>query len=141
MFALTNLPKDDILKNEFVNLSSQSILERKTIFQSKTKLRERTPLAIRKLLLNIYKGRCQITQFTFLTKQNIPYFEIHHIDPTKGKHPKNLLVVSPNIHAQFTHSQVKHFFDKNNWLRKVQFNNHLFTVFQVIDRLQGSFNK
>ena len=91
--------------------------------------------------MELYEGKCQITNFSFLTKKNKPYFELHHIDPEKGNHLKNLLVVSPNTHAQFTHANLIQHFDNEGWLRKVKFNKDEYTVFQIIDDLPKKFEK
>lgn len=74
-------------------------------------------------------------------KNNKPYFELHHIEPNKSNHIKNLLVVSPNIHAKFTYSRLKQIFDEDGWLRQVFFTNVKFTVSQIIDSLSKDFNK
>lgn len=89
----------------------------------------------------MYKGKCQITNYTFLTRNNNPYFELHHIDHEKGNHLKNLLVVSPNTHAQFSYANLEQYFDNDGWLRKVKFNNEEFKVFQIIDDLPKVFEK
>ncbi len=91
--------------------------------------------------MEIYGGRCQITDFTFLTKENKPFFEIHHIDKEKGNHVKNLLVVSPNTHAQFERCTIEQYFDDEGWLRSGKFNNNEFTVYQAIDKLKQNFEK
>lgn len=138
---LTNLRQIDILRNKFVFQSRQRMNKRKIIKKAKTTIRENIPYWIRKILLELYSGKCQITNFTFLTKTYQPYFEVHHIDPEKGNHFKNLLVVSPNIHAQFTHSHLKQNFDNDGWLRRVKFNQDEFEVFQIIDSLDINFEK
>ena len=136
-----NLLHAQILKNEFIFRSKQEIGRRKFVEKNKTKVRERVPCSIRRILLELYSGKCQVTNFTFLTKSHKPYFDIHHIDPEKGNHFKNLLVVSPNTHAQFTHCTLEQNFDKEGWLRKVKFNNNEFKVFQIVDRLNIDFEK
>ncbi len=138
---ITNLSKIEFLKNDFILLSKEKIGGRNNIEKNKILVKENVPYYIRKILLELYSGKCQITGFTFLTRKNIPYFELHHIAPQKGNHLKNLLVVSPNIHAQFTHANIEQYFDDDGWLRKVKFNNNEFKVFQIIDELQKSFKK
>jgi hypothetical protein len=138
---ISNLPENEILKNEYIHLSRRKIECRKYIEKSNQYVRESVPYSIRKILLELYSGRCQVTNFTFFTKNNKPYFEIHHIDRDKGNHPKNLLVVSPNTHAQFTHCNLEMVFDRQSWLRKVKFNNSIFDVFQIIDSLPTEFEK
>lgn len=138
---ITNLPKSEVLKNEFVMLSNTKMEYRKKVGRNATSVRESVPYSIRKILLDLYKGECQLTNFTFLTKGGNPYFELHHIDPDKGNHLKNLLVVSPNIHAQFTYANLEQYFDNDGWLRKVKFNQNEHTVYQVIDKLPKEFEK
>ena len=64
--------------------------------------RESVPASLRAILARLYKGQCQISGFSFLKRDGEPYFEVHHIDPLLGHHAKNVLVVCPNVHAQFT---------------------------------------
>jgi len=139
--VFSNLPKSEVLRNEFVLLSKERIKERKMVEKNKFSVRERVPFSIRKILLELYAGKCQITNFTFLTKNEEPFFEVHHIDPNKGNHLKNLLVVCPNTHAQFTYARLEQEFDNEGWLRKVKFNNEIFNVFQIIDELYREFEK
>jgi len=89
---------------------------------------------IRKLLLKIYNGHCQICGFTFLKRDGTPYFEVHHIDPQLGDHPKNLLVVCPNHHAMLEFAHTKIFVDKNGWTREVEINGSRFRVKQLLDK-------
>ncbi|MFQ6008896.1 MAG: HNH endonuclease signature motif containing protein, partial [Candidatus Zixiibacteriota bacterium] len=96
---------------------------------------------IRKIIADIYKGRCQLTDFSFLMKNGEPYFEIHHIRPNYGHHLKNLVVVCPNIHAQFEYANVKEHFDKEDWLRRVEFNSQSYIVRQFIDSVKLKFVK
>lgn len=137
----TNLANDTILSNQFVSLASRTIEDRNKHFSSSSLVNERVPFSLRRILKELYKGRCQISDFTFLTKNNEPYFELHHINANKGNHPKNLLIVSPNVHAQFTYASIVHHFDTEGWLRSVDINNVNFPVFQVIDSLSTSFKK
>lgn len=138
---ITNIPKIDILKNEFVNLSKEKIEKRKIVEKDNISVRENVPYSIRKILGELYLGKCQITNFTFLTRSGQPYFELHHLDPDKGNHLKNLLVVSPNIHAQFTYANLEQHFDNEGWLRRVKFNDYEYNVFQIIDNLPKVFEK
>lgn len=139
--SVTNSSKVDVLKNEFVRLSNKDIKERKTKISQLLKLRENAPSSLRKILLCLYNGKCQVSGFTFLMKNKNPYFEIHHINPIKGNHLKNLLVVSPNVHAQFTFANLEQYFDAEGWLRKISFNEKVFPVYQVIDKLPKIFEK
>lgn len=92
-------------------LAKEEIKPREIVSKKQTKAKEKVPLSIRKILLELYKGKCQVTGFTFLMKNGQPYFEIHPLDAEKGNHPKNLLVVSPNTHAQFTFAHCEEYFD------------------------------
>lgn len=138
---ITNQRKENVLESEFVRLSKLSINSRGLKIKPTRLYREEVPASTRKILMELYKGRCQVSQFTFLMKNGKPYFEFHHIDADKGHHLKNLLVVSPNIHAQFTYSAVRQKFDSDGWLRKVKFNQDEFSVFQIIDKINTDFYK
>ncbi|MDO9566181.1 MAG: hypothetical protein Q7J15_05535 [Candidatus Desulfaltia sp.] len=138
---ITNSSKEYILRSEFVRLANKEILERKIDEIQQVKSREKVPISLRIILLNLYHGKCQISGFTFTMKNGKPYFDIHHIDPLKGNHLKNLLVVSPNVHAQFTFANSEHYFDDEGWLRKVKFNEDTFSVFQINDDLPKFFEK
>lgn len=139
--SLTNTDKTQLLKNEFVRLSKTSLANRKTRIVAKGVAKESVPYSLRKILQAIYLGKCQISNFTFIMKNGKPYFEIHHIDPKIGNHFKNLLVVCPNTHAQFTYAEIEQTFDKDSWLRKVKFNNEEYSVYQAIDTLPSFFEK
>lgn len=123
-----------------MRLISEKFSERK-VHKISTTIKEGTPIFIRKILLEIYKGKCQISNFTFITKKGLPYFEIHHINHQKGYNLKNLLVVCPNVHAQFNHAVVEHYFDKEKWLRKVKFNGDEYFVRQAIDFVTKEYYK
>jgi hypothetical protein len=138
---IANKTSDDVIKSEFVRLAKQEIIQRKTRIVPKIKIKENVPVSLRKILLELYSGKCQVSNFTFLMKNGNPYFEIHHIEPHKGNHFKNLLVVSPNVHEQFAHAKLEQFFDKDNWLREVKFNEQTHSVFQIIDKLPKVFEK
>jgi len=102
-------------------------------------VKENVPASLRKILELIYQGRCQFPNFTFVQRNGKPYFEIHHIKPGYGNHCKNLLVVSPNIHAMFTHACCVEYFDDDGWLRKVRFNSEEFNVYQAIDNFRDKY--
>ena len=138
---ISNVEKDVILKNEFIRLSSKQMTERKTRMIKQVRYKDTVPLSLRKILLSLYEGKCQISNFTFVMKNGMPYFEIHHIDASKGDHLKNLLVVSPNVHAQFTYANLEQKFDSDGWLREVKFNDRFFAVNQIIDKLPKYFEK
>ena len=133
---IVNKTKPDIIIAEFLKLSHLALDER--IYKSSKERREKenVPANIRGILEEIYQGHCQLTNYTFIKKNGKPYFEIHHIKENLGHHVKNLLVVCPNIHAQFTNSNKVEVFDQEGWLRKVAFNNNSFKVRQAIDSIE-----
>lgn len=138
---ITNKTADEVIKNEFVRLSNNKVEQRKTKEYSRSNLKESVPALMRRILLELYNGKCQVSGFSFLMKNGTPYFETHHIDTSLGNHFKNLLVVSPNIHAQFTYALLEQYFDNDGWLREVKFNMHQYKVFQIIDKLPKVFEK
>jgi hypothetical protein len=138
--AETKRTTEEVAKSEFLRCVSIEPTQRLHRSVS-AKMKESVPSFTRNILLEIYKGKCQVTNFTFLTKSGTPYFEVHHIKPELGHHLKNLLVVSPNVHAQFTHANVEEFFDKEGWLRKVKFNDDEFFVRQAVDFITKEYFK
>jgi len=131
----------EVVIGEYSRMATESVQQRKTITKPNVNVREGVTSSLRKILLEIYQGKCQVTQFTFQTKSGSPYFELHHIDPLKGNHFKNLLVVSPNVHAQFTYANVVQKFDEDNWLREVEFNGDKYSVNQAIDKCKTDYYK
>lgn len=138
---ITSSGLKDTIFSEYYRLSTIQIEKRMYKKAILTQRKESAPSSIKKLLTEIYKGKCQITGFTFITKNGEPYFEIHHIKPDLGNHLKNLLVVSPNVHAQFSYAVVEDFFDQEGWLRRVRFNGRNFHVNHVIDKIANKFEK
>jgi len=138
---IVNTTPEETLWSEYSRLAKMEIQERKQKISSPREIRESAPPSIRKLLTEIYDGKCQITGFSFLMKNGKPYFEIHHIKPDLGNHIKNILVVSPNIHAQFTYAYLQEFFDQDGWLRRVRFNGEEFSVNHIIDKIPKKFEK
>lgn len=138
---ITNTKPEETLWSEFYRLSKTEIGERKQKIGGLVKIKEGVSPSIRKLLTEIYRGKCQISGFGFLMKNGNPYFETHHIKPGLGEHLKNVLVVSPNVHAQFTHAIVQEYFDSDSWLRRVKFNNQEFFVNHIIDKMPKKFKK
>ncbi len=138
---ITNRNSKEVLKSEFIRLSNKEISERKSKEVPKSRVNENVPTSIKKILLGLYDGKCQVSGFTFLMRNGKPYFETHHIDPSIGNHLKNILVVSPNVHSQFTYAYFEQSFDKEGWLRKVKFNTQSHKVFQIIDSLPKIFEK
>ena len=74
-------------------------------------------------------------------KNRKPYFEIHHIKPELGNHLKNILVISPNVHAQFTYALIEEQFDNDGWLRHIKFNDKNYVVNHIIDKIPKRFEK
>jgi len=138
---IANTTPKETLWSEYYRLTKMEIAERRQKIVKPREAKESAPLSVRKLLTEIYNGKCQITGFGFLMKNGKPYFEIHHIKPELGNHIKNILVISPNIHAQFTYAFVKEFFDNDGWLRRVKFNDKMFVVNHIIDKIPKRFEK
>jgi len=138
---IVNITPKETLWSEYSRLTKMEAKERiqKTIKPREVK--ESAPPSIRKLLTEIYDGKCQITGFGFLMKNGKPYFEVHHIRPELGNHIKNILVVSPNVHAQFTYALIEESFDNDGWLRRVKFNDKIFMVKHIIDKIPKEFEK
>ncbi len=132
---------NDTALNEYHRLSERRVEKREYNKVSLVRRKESVPVSLKKLLTGIYNGKCQITGFTFTMKNGKPYFEIHHIKSDFGNHIKNLLVVSPNIHAQFTYAFIEESFDHEGWLRQVKFNGESFAVRHIIDKIPGKFEK
>jgi hypothetical protein len=137
---ITNYEFEKTLLCEFYRLSKKEI-DKRVSKPKRNKAKKIVPASIRKILSTIYHGKCQISGFGFLMKNGEPYFEIHHIKPDLGDHLKNLLVVCPNVHAQFTYANNEEFFDEHGWLRHVRFNNNNFIVNQIIDSIPTKFQK
>lgn len=129
------------MRSEYLRLASHEVLQRKVGTRNEVKTREHIPPSLRKLLTELYHGRCQVSGFSFLKKTDEFYFEVHHINPFLGNHVKNVLVVSPNVHAQFTYAAVEQTFDASGWLRQVKFNSQGYPVFQIVDQLPAMYRK
>lgn len=138
---LTGTTREEVIKSEFLRLTGREVVERKTSKRPASNVHETVPASLRRMLLSLYAGRCQVSGFTFLTKTGEPYFQVHHINPNQGDHVKNVLVVSPNVHAQFTYASVEHVFDEIGWLRRVYFNGEPHPVFQIVDQLPRTYRK
>lgn len=138
---ITNTPWQDTLWGEYYRLAQVAANPRRQRTARHRRVRESVPPSLRKLLGELYNGKCQVTGFGFLMKDGKPYFEVHHIEPELGHHLKNIVVVSPNTHAQFTHALVEEYFDDDGWLRRVKFNDMTFQVNQVIDLIPENFEK
>jgi hypothetical protein len=138
---ITNSTLLEVNLNEFKRLSENEMEERAFQKPRSSRPKESAPRHLRILLTKLYQGKCQISGFGFTTKNGLPYYEIHHIKPNYGHHIKNLLVVSPNVHAQFTYALVEEYFDNDGWLRKVKLNEQEFSVFQIINNIPQHFSK
>jgi len=139
--GLTGSDLKEVVLNEYFRLSTAQVNERKQGVERASTRKETIPAGIKRLLTKIYEGKCQLTGFTFVMKNGNRYFEVHHIRPDIGNHVKNLLVVSPNVHAQFTYATVKESFDREGWLRHVEFNEEDFVVHHIIDSVPTKFEK
>lgn len=138
---IVNTTPKETLWSEYFRLAKKEVEKRKEKIIKPREVKESAPPSIRKLLSGIYGGKCQITGFGFLMKNGKPYFEIHHVKPELGNSVKNILVVSPNVHAQFTYMFVEENFDNDGWLRHVKFNGKIFEVNQIIDKIPKKFEK
>ncbi|MEK6765852.1 MAG: HNH endonuclease signature motif containing protein [Planctomycetota bacterium] len=139
--TIANFNFKQTLLSEFYRLSKKGFEKRKYNKPKLSKTKEGVPVSLRIILSEIYNGKCQISGFGFLMETGNPYFEIHHIKPDLGDHLKNLLVVSPNVHAQFTYAKLEELFDEEGWLRRVKFNNKEFVVNHIIDKIPKKFIK
>lgn len=138
---ITNISARATMFSEYFRLSRMEMEKRKHKKLIVRDAKEGVPPLIRKILTEIYEGKCQLTGFGFLMKNGKPYFEMHHIKTELGDHLKNLLVVCSNIHAQFTYANVQEYFDEDGWLRRVKFNNDEFIVKHIIDKIPKTFGK
>lgn len=129
----THLDEGKVILSEYSRLVNTSpSKERPYIRKSSSQARENVPANLRTLLGYIYRGHCQVCDFWFLKRDKEPYFEIHHLDPLKGHHPKNLLAVCGNCHNQFEHADVKQEFDDDWWLVRIYFNERIYSVKQAV---------
>ena len=124
--------KNKVILNEYFRLVDDlPYEERPYVKKISIRSKENVPTNLRTLLQSIYKGHCQVCDFWFLKRDKDPYFEVHHLDPLKGHHPKNLLVVCGNCHNQFEHSYVRPAFNDDSWLIRVSFNDRTYPIKQV----------
>ena len=129
----THLDKGKVVFNEYYRLvNTLPSKERQYIKKIASRARESVPANLRTLLGDIYQGHCQVCDFWFLKRDKEQYFEIHHLDPLKGHHLKNLLVVCGNCHNQFEHADVKQKFNDDTWLVQVYFNERIHSVKQIV---------
>jgi uncharacterized CHY-type Zn-finger protein len=140
----THSNKDTVVLNEYYRLvNTLPYEERRHIEKRSSRRRESVPANLRNIIEDIYRGHCQACDFWFLRKDKKPYFEFHHINPFKGHHPKNLLVVCGNCHNQFEYAEVKPVFSKDGWLVKVSFNNRRYSINHAIlkTKIKGFFKE
>lgn len=129
----TELDESRVSLNEYRRLvDTMPARSREYVNRRAAQTRERTPYNLRVLLGEIYQGHCQVCDFTFLKKDNKPYFEIHHIDPVAGHQPQNLMLVCANCHRQFQFANVDHTFNDEGWLIKVNFNQSFYDINQIL---------
>lgn len=107
--------------------------ERKRVIVAPKERYEGVPASLRTLLKIVYEGRCQICGFTFLKRNGEPYFEVHHIDPTGGHQPQNLLVLCANCHAQMEHTEVTVERDDQGWVTAVVINGERRPIRQALN--------
>lgn len=126
-----DLDKNEVILSEYNRLiKAMPVEERQYINKPSNKAKESVPPNIRVLLEEVYHGHCQVCDFWFLKKDNRPYFEIHHIKPSQGHHPTNLVIVCGNCHNQFEFANVRDEFN-NGWLTTVSFNDKPHPVNQI----------
>jgi len=119
--------------NEYHRLAAQSTSDNRGVVPRVAHgERESTPPHLRMLLGEIYSGRCQVCRFSFLKRDGTPYFEVHHLFPTKGHHPKNLVASCANCHRQFEYATTKLQMDEQAWLIAVTFNSIRHSVYQAL---------
>jgi hypothetical protein len=122
-----------VAKEELLRIASESApASRPTVLPRVSERHEVVPSAIRVLLRELHGGKCQLCSFTFEKRSGEHYFEVHHLDPSVGHHPKNLLVVCPNCHARFEYAAVTDFRWACGWLVGVTINGKHFTVRQPL---------
>jgi 5-methylcytosine-specific restriction endonuclease McrA len=130
---LRQQPERDVALAELRRLAQQQREEeRRRLPVRATARRESVPVNIRALLKAVHDGKCQLCGFTFRKRDGDPYFEIHHIEGTKGNQLWNLLVVCPNCHAQFEHADVGRFEKRGNWIVAVTINGERKEVYQPL---------
>ena len=132
---LVNLDDHKASIHEYFRILKISTADkRQYIVRKSAKARESVPNNLRIMLGKVYDGICQVCGFYFMKRDNTPYFEIHHINASKGNHPRNLILVGANCHRQFEYANVIPFFNEQGWLIKVIFNKNEFDVNQIIEK-------
>ena len=136
----TQTDRTKVALTELYRLSGQELTQRKSVQTRPNRTRESIPTNLRVLLGDIYRGHCQVCDFWFLRKDRSPYFEIHHLDPVKGHHPKNLLVVCGNCHNQLEYASVSQEFE-DEWLIRLFLNEQMYRIRQALIGLKIDFTK
>jgi len=87
---IANMDSAKILENEFVKLSSiKGAPERKITQTSRTSKRESVPPYLRKILQSVYEGKCQLTQFTFISEELLRLIDNGFVDELENKYSGN----------------------------------------------------
>lgn len=129
---------NEVVINEFQRLTNvPTPEERQYVVRNSARSRENVPANLRSLLHKIYQGHCQVCDFWFLRQDGLPYFEIHHLEPDLGHHPKNILVVCGNCHNQFEYASVREERDDDHWLVRVFFNEKMYLVKQILSSMKN----
>lgn len=129
----TEVDKKKTVLNEYHRLlKTMPVRDRRYVNRASNKAKEDVPSNLRILLEGIYEGHCQVCDFWFMKRDKRPYFEIHHINPSQGNNPQNLVAVCANCHRQFEHAYVKTELSPDGWLIGVSFNNKPYHINQII---------
>jgi len=124
----------EIAFQEIALMAQRPFRKRKRVMVLQRGRADAVPPALRVLLEAIHHGKCQICDFTFKKRDGKPYFEIHHLEPDKGHHPMNVLVICPNCHAQLENATVTELERVMGWLVAVRINGRRFRVRQPLVR-------
>lgn len=128
----TESKKETVIISEYTRLIETGKVQERESVKRSGQARKGIPSNLRILLQEIYKGHCQLCDFTFLKRDNKPYFETHHINPSIGNHPKNIIVVCANCHRQFEYAKLHEEFTDDGWLKRVVFNGKEYGINQII---------
>jgi len=132
---LTRKRPRQVAEDEILRIAQQSRCQPRPRLRTSASYRyEGVPPGIRILLREVHEGKCQVCSFAFKKRDGEPYFEIHHLDPELGHHPRNVLLLCPNCHAQFEHAMVTGFEWAANWLVGVVINGKPYALRQPFAR-------
>lgn len=131
---IRRIPPRQAAQQELLRLAEGPFDVRPRVIQPRTERREAVAAALRVLLTSLHGGLCQVCSFTFKKENGELYFEIHHLDQRCGHHPKNLLVLCPNCHAQFEHASVTDHQWVQGWLISVKINGRHVVLRQPLAR-------